>query len=57
MRSFLGSSWVSAAFLMANAALGAGLLNFPQAYHLAGGVATAVSIQSVSSMIFSFFMY
>ena len=33
---------------MVNAALGAGLLNFPQAYHQAGGVVIAVAIQSVS---------
>lgn len=32
---------------MVNAALGAGLLNFPQAYHQAGGVVTAIAIQSV----------
>ena len=43
-----GSSWFSSAFLVVNAALGAGLLNFPQAYHQAGGVVTAVAIQSVS---------
>ncbi|KAK7114363.1 sodium-coupled neutral amino acid transporter 7-like [Littorina saxatilis] len=42
-----GSSWLSSAFLVVNAALGAGLLNFPQAYHQAGGVVVAIVIQSV----------
>ncbi|KAL8564604.1 hypothetical protein ACOMHN_032160 [Nucella lapillus] len=42
-----GSSWLSSAFLVVNAALGAGLLNFPQAYHQAGGVVTAIAIQSL----------
>jgi len=43
-----GSSWISSVFLVVNAALGAGLLNFPQAYHNAGGVVTAILIQAVS---------
>jgi len=34
-----------AVFLIANAALGAGLLNFPQAYMRAGGVEIAISMQ------------
>ncbi|XP_050399017.2 sodium-coupled neutral amino acid transporter 7 [Patella vulgata] len=42
-----GSSWFSSAFLVVNAALGAGLLNFPAAYDQAGGVVVAVSIQSI----------
>ncbi|KAF2346405.1 hypothetical protein FHG87_022838 [Trinorchestia longiramus] len=33
-----GMSVVSAAFLITNAALGAGLLNFPLAFHEAGGI-------------------
>ena len=35
-------------FLVVNAALGAGLLNFPQAYQQAGGVVIAILIQAVS---------
>ncbi|XP_005090551.1 putative sodium-coupled neutral amino acid transporter 7 [Aplysia californica] len=42
-----GSGWFSSAFLVVNAALGAGLLNFPIAYHQAGGVLIAIIIQSV----------
>ena len=38
-----------AVFLVANAALGAGLLNFPQAYKNAGGLKNAFAVQSVSS--------
>jgi sodium-coupled neutral amino acid transporter 7/8 len=40
-----GTSVLGAVFLIVNAALGAGLLNFPQAYGQAGGVLTAMSIQ------------
>ncbi|KAL1447807.1 hypothetical protein MTO96_028318 [Rhipicephalus appendiculatus] len=42
-----GSSWISAVFLIINAALGAGLLNFPHAFDQAGGVAVALSVQAV----------
>ncbi|XP_046360378.2 putative sodium-coupled neutral amino acid transporter 7 [Haliotis rufescens] len=42
-----GSSWFSSAFLVVNAALGAGLLNFPQAYDQAGGVLIAIVIQTI----------
>ena len=35
---------------MVNAALGAGLLNFPAAYDLAGGVVVAITIQTVSQL-------
>lgn len=45
----LGSSWFSSVFLVVNAALGAGLLNFPDAYQQAGGVLIAVLIQAVSA--------
>jgi sodium-coupled neutral amino acid transporter 7/8 len=38
-------------FLVVNAALGAGLLNFPDAYQQAGGVLIAVLIQAVSIYI------
>ena len=47
---FTGSSWQSSVFLVVNAALGAGLLNFPDAYHKAGGVLVAVVIQAVSTL-------
>ena len=39
-----------AVFLIVNAALGAGILNFPQAYAECGSIATAVTIQMVSAM-------
>ncbi|BFZ13229.1 hypothetical protein BsWGS_16268 [Bradybaena similaris] len=42
-----GTGWFSSSFLVVNAALGAGLLNFPMAYHQAGGVLIAVVIQSI----------
>ena len=38
----------SSVFLIANGALGVGMLNFPQAYLVAGGVKVAVTVQSVS---------
>ncbi|KAG1650505.1 putative sodium-coupled neutral amino acid transporter 7 [Nymphon striatum] len=41
------SSWFAAVFLIINACLGAGLLNFPQAYDLAGGIGVAVVIQGI----------
>ncbi|CAG5126479.1 unnamed protein product [Candidula unifasciata] len=43
----IGTGWFSSSFLVVNAALGAGLLNFPMAYHQAGGVLIAVTIQSI----------
>ncbi|KAK3086516.1 hypothetical protein FSP39_019509 [Pinctada imbricata] len=42
-----GSSWYASVFLVVNAALGAGLLNFPDAYQQAGGVLVAVVIQAI----------
>ncbi|XP_061196887.1 sodium-coupled neutral amino acid transporter 7-like [Saccostrea echinata] len=42
-----GSSWYASVFLVVNAALGAGLLNFPDAYQQAGGVLIAVLIQAI----------
>ncbi|MFT7799993.1 putative sodium-coupled neutral amino acid transporter 8 [Arapaima gigas] len=42
----LGSS--GAVFIMLKSALGAGLLNFPWAFHKAGGVSAAVSVEMVS---------
>lgn len=44
-----GTSPVSAVFIVVNAALGAGLLNFPAAFNLAGGVTSGVSLQMVMS--------
>lgn len=46
-----GSSWFASGFLVINAALGAGLLNFPAAYNDAGGITVALSIQ-VFLMVF-----
>jgi len=43
------TGWVTSALLIVNAALGAGLLNFPQAFDQAGGVVVATSVQLVSS--------
>ena len=45
---FPGSSWYAAVFIVVNAALGAGLLNFPQAFDQSGGIAVAIIIQAVS---------
>lgn len=45
-----GSSWYAAVFLIINAALGAGLLNFPQAFDRAGGITVALSVQAVSDV-------
>lgn len=45
-----GIPLVSAMFVVANAALGAGMLNFPQAYAQAGGIANALAIQFVSTL-------
>jgi len=41
------TSTLGAVFLIVNAALGAGLLNFPEAFDKAGGVVTAVVVQAV----------
>ncbi|XP_059158341.1 sodium-coupled neutral amino acid transporter 7-like [Physella acuta] len=42
-----GSGWFVSAFLVVNTTLGAGILNFPMAYHQAGGIFTAVIVQTV----------
>ncbi|GFU44688.1 hypothetical protein TNCV_1507621 [Trichonephila clavipes] len=42
-----GTSWPVAAFLLVNAALGAGVLNYPYAYDKAGGVFFAAFLQIV----------
>ncbi|ELU06937.1 hypothetical protein CAPTEDRAFT_153758 [Capitella teleta] len=48
-----GSSWMASVFLVVNAALGAGLLNFPSAYDKSGGLVVAISVQAVL-MVFVF---
>ena len=40
-----------AALLVVNSALGAGILNFPQAYAECGGIATALTIQMVGVLL------
>lgn len=42
-----GTSTMASVFLIVNAALGAGLLNFPLQFHKAGGVLSAVMVQAV----------
>ena len=42
-----GTSTLGSIFLIVNAALGAGLLNFPKAFHLAGGVLTGLVVQAL----------
>lgn len=44
---FLGSSTIGSIFLLINAALGAGLLNFPKAFNDAGGIEIALAVQAV----------
>ncbi len=50
-----GTGWLSAAMLIINAALGAGLLNFPQAFHAAGGLVVGTTIQLVCAEITELF--
>lgn len=45
MFSVVGTSITGTIFLIVNAALGAGLLNFPQAFDQAGGVQVALAVQ------------
>ncbi|XP_050725311.1 putative sodium-coupled neutral amino acid transporter 7 [Eriocheir sinensis] len=42
-----GISWYKAVFLIVNAALGAGLLNFPRAFHEAGGIVTGNLVHGI----------
>ena len=44
-----GVSWYFAVFLIVNAALGAGLLNFAKAFDNAGGIAISITVQLVIS--------
>lgn len=46
-RSNRGVSSLGAVFIVVNAALGAGLLNFPAAFSMAGGVTAGVMLQMV----------
>lgn len=47
-RRSAGVSSLGAVFIVVNAALGAGLLNFPAAFNMAGGVTAGVALQMVS---------
>ena len=49
-----GTSTIATIFLIVNAALGAGLLNFPKAFDQAGGVLVAVLVQVASQTIYFF---
>lgn len=50
-RRTAGVSLLGAVFIVVNAALGAGLLNFPAAFNMAGGVTAGVMLQMVSSVL------
>lgn len=45
-----GTSAIGAVFIVVNAALGAGLLNFPAAFSAAGGVTAGIVLQLVSAL-------
>ena len=47
-RNTAGISWYFAVFLIVNAALGAGLLNFAKAFNNSGGILAATLIHSVT---------
>jgi len=42
-----GSSWYASVFIVVNAALGAGMLEMPLAFHQSGGIVVAVIIQAI----------
>ncbi|UYV60499.1 hypothetical protein LAZ67_1001330 [Cordylochernes scorpioides] len=42
-----GTTWYASIFLVVNAALGAGLLNFPHAFDQAGGILVGISVQLI----------
>lgn len=44
------TSTLGAVFIVVNACLGAGLLNFPAAFSTAGGVAAGIALQMVSAL-------
>jgi hypothetical protein len=50
-----GISWYFAVFLIVNAALGAGLLNFPKSFDNAGGILVSTIFHLVSE--FCFFLF
>jgi hypothetical protein len=43
-----GASWLMSSFIVTNAALGAGILNFPAAFDTAGGIVAATVVHVVS---------
>ncbi|XP_059158756.1 sodium-coupled neutral amino acid transporter 7-like [Physella acuta] len=49
--------WFVSAFLVVNATLGVALLNFPKAYHEAGGVISALIVQSVFLVLVVFGLF
>ncbi|XP_028966976.1 putative sodium-coupled neutral amino acid transporter 7 [Galendromus occidentalis] len=48
-----GISWYAAAFLLINAALGAGILHYPFCYAEAGGIVVATAVQIVMLLLLS----
>ena len=46
-----------AIFVVTNAALGAGMLNFPEAYSRTGGVAEALAVQAVNVFVVCLFVF
>ena len=48
------TSSFAAVFIIVNAAMGAGLLNMPQAFGLSGGIITGMTLQLVSNNILCF---
>jgi len=44
-----GTSWYASVFMVINAALGAGLLEFPYSFSKSGGVTAALVVQAVSN--------
>ena len=46
--SLAGSAWYSGSAVMANSALGIGLLNLPRAFDRGGGIYVATVVQLVS---------
>ena len=52
-----GISWYFAVFLIVNAALGAGLLNFPKSFDNAGGILVSTIFHIVSEFRFFYSIY
>lgn len=57
VESQMGVGWGGAAFLLVNTALGAGMLNYPYAYHQIGGVMSAALIQVILLVFVSSTMF